>query len=649
MIVVLGCLRHGEAAKQTPDPGAKDRLRSIPDPSPAVSPSVIAGLLLAAREHQLQLGLPCSPVEQIVEKTRATRSSAYEIKAKLLGVLTSLVRPVGRPAAPARPPSPTADAITREILRFVMDHPGCVHGGPERRHYSGSFRRLVLDLHQKHPELGVEELARAIAVPIDTLREWLRAPVLPGPEELETDPTAWAAGSLHVQTVLAEWERWEGKFLPFCEHVAEHLRVPYKRTAIAAILEAHGVRLRKKRGGRSPDEAALRQAFQTFFPGAQWVADGTKVVVTFLGERFAFNLELAVDACSGAFTGASIRDEEDGAALLQSIEDGTASTGAPPLAVLVDNRPSNLAPEVREALGEETLLIPATLGRAQNKGHVEGAFGLFFQTLPPLVLAAATKREAARELLRLLVTTWARTLNHRPRADRGGRSRVELYGDKPSPEQVAKARAALQERLRRQEAARRTLQARQDPLVRRTIAAAFARLNIADPDGHILDAIAAHPLSPVVDGIAVFEAKRAAGSLPRDLEMPGRYLLGIVRNIAEQREGELISDAMLRARLEAQDALLAPLVQRRHHVEAQNAAAPQTLSCFVDYALEADRKIDRLFWLSSAGELIRHSPAPDRPSLFQLGARRINAASRVQYRERLKAIRWLAHTVLPLE
>ncbi|MBI5543317.1 MAG: hypothetical protein HY901_05475, partial [Deltaproteobacteria bacterium] len=582
-------------------------MTAIADSSPAVASSVIAGLLLAARDHQHLLGLPGAEVEQILEKTVAARSSAYEAKAKLLGLLPTLVRPVGRPPAVRAAPAPAADALCHEVLRFVMDHPGCIHGGPDRRHYSDSFRRLVLDLREKHPALGVEELAHAVEVPVDTLRDWLRAPAPPETEaSSKTDPTSWGTGNLHVQAILAEWDLWEGKFLPFCEHVAEHLRVPYKRTAMAAILEAHGVRLRKKRDGRSPDETALRDAFQTFFPGAQWVADGTKVVVRFFDQAFAFNVELNVDAHTGAFVGASIRDEEDSAALLQSLEDGKVTTGAPPLAELVDNRPSNLTPEVRDALAAEgTLLIPATQGRPQNKGHVEGAFGLFRQMAPPIALNGETEREAARELLRLVVTTWARTLNHRPRTDRRGKSRVDLYFDTPTPEQIADARAELQERLRRQEAARRTQQARQDPVVRQTIAAAFTRLGIADPDGHVLDAVAGHPLSPVVDGIAICEGRRAAGSLPRDLDTPGRYLLGIVRNVAQQREGELISDAMLRARLEAQDALLAPLVQLRHRIEQPGAAAPQTLASFVDNALDTERTIDRLFWLSSAGDLIR--------------------------------------------
>jgi len=625
-------------------------MTAIADSSPAVAPSVIAGLLLAARDHLLGLGLHSDDTESIIEKAGAARSSAYEAKARILAALPSIVRPVGRPRAPASAPPPKADALTREALCFVMDHPGCVCGR-DRRVYADSFRRFVLDLHQKHRELEVEELARAVDVPLDTLHDWLRAPAPPQPEPPESDPTAWKTSNLHIETVLSEWNRWQGGFVPFCEHAREHLRLPYGRTAIAAILEAHGVRLRKKREGRSPDETALRGAFQTFFPGAQWVGDGTPLVVHIFGQAFTFNLELNVDAHTGAFTGASIRDEEDSAALLQAIADGKAATGAAPQAELVDNRPSNLTPEVREALAAEgTLLIPATRARPQNKEHVEGAFGLFQQMAPPLVLDGDTEREVARELLRLVVTTWARTLNHRPRADRGGKSRVELYGeDKPTPERVQQARAELEERLRRQEAARRTLQARQDPLVRQTLAAAFARLAIVDPDGHLLDAIARYPLDPVVDGIAIFEGKRAAGSLPRDLDCPGRYLLGIVRNLAQEREAEQICEAMLRARLEAQDALLAPLVERQRSAERQHADAPGLLACLIDHALDTERHIDRLFWLDAAGDLIRRQPASDHAALCRLGFRRIHAATRAPYSDRLKACRFLAHKAVPLD
>jgi hypothetical protein len=175
---------------------------------------------------------------------------------------------------------------------------------------------------------------------------------------------------------------------------------------------------------------------------------------------FTFNLELDVDTHTGALVGMSLRDNEDGAAVAEALVDGVAATGAAPVALLLDNRSSNHTDEVVDALGE-TLKIRRTQGRPQNGAHVEGAFGLFQQMVPAIVLDTLHRRELARGVLGLVVQTWARTLNHRPRNDSDGRSRVQRYEeDKPTPDQVEAARAALQERLRKQELARQTRAAR---------------------------------------------------------------------------------------------------------------------------------------------------------------------------------------------
>src|SRR5690606_11551596 len=184
---------------------------------------------------------------------------------------------------------------------------------------------------------------------------------------------------------------------------------------IAHVLELHGMRRPQRRGGRSPDERALRGSFQTFFPGAQWVGDGMSVPVTIGSEVLKLSFELQCDAFSGAFVGLSIRDEEDSAAVIESFQDGIATTGAAPIAELLDNKPSNHTAEVDAALGD-TIRIRSTVQRPQNKAHVEGAFGLFSTTAPPLELdLRASARQIAAQVLGLVTTTWARAMNHRPR------------------------------------------------------------------------------------------------------------------------------------------------------------------------------------------------------------------------------------------
>jgi len=329
------------------------------------------------------------------------------------------------------------------------------------------------------------------------------------------------------------------------------------------------------------------------------------------------------------------------------LHDGVETTGKAPLSVLLDNRPSNHTSEVDAALGDATLRIRATTGRAQNKAHCEGAFGLFQQSVPALVIDAMCPREIGRQVLALVTQTWARTLNHRPRRDRAGRSRVELYRDEPTAEQIDKARTALKERCRKQDLARATARARQDPHVRALLDEAFVRLALLDPEHHIRIAIARYPMDVIVDGIAIFEAKRRVNTLPTGVD--ARYLLGIIRNLGDEREGIAIAEALLRARLDARDHMLAPLVQARDATKNDTPDLRERVLRFVDFALTAERRIDRFFWLLAIAEALNLETKGDPAPLLRAAARRIHATHRVRYRDRLDAVRFLVAKVVPLD
>ena len=59
----------------------------------------------------------------------------------------------------------------------------------------------------------------------------------------------------------------------------------------------------------------------------------------------------------------------------------------------------------------------------------------------------------------------------------------------------------------------------------------------------------------------IFVAKGRVCTLPPGVD--ARYLLGIVRNLSDEREGIAIAEELLRARLDARDRMLAPLVHAR--------------------------------------------------------------------------------------
>lgn len=591
------------------------------------------------------LGLPHPTAAQVLDKTGASRSRAYELRAEVRALLTTLMRPPGRPVAPPPPPVDTS-AISRAVVAFLMNHPGAVTGTPTRRRYSDGFRHGVLELAEQHTGLDVGLLAEAVGVPAATLQDWLATPAPPAaeppPAKAETDPDPDPTAP-RIASIVDAWGRWEGGFSPFCDFVRAALAIPYGKTLIGRILATHAGRRPSRRPGRSPDEKALRGALLSFFPGAQWFADGSPIQITLNDHAFIFNWELDVDGDSGALVGCSLRDEEDSRAVALAFADGVATTGAPPLALTTDNRAPNHTEEVALALGS-TLHIRTTLGRPQNDAPVEGAFGLFQQTAPPLVVRGATDAALARSILALVLATWGRAVNHRPRNDRGGKTRVQLYqGEQPSDAQIAAARAALEERQRRQELAFQTRQARLDPLVRALLDEAFSRLGLVDLTGNVKDAIARYPHDAVLAGIATFDGKRVAGTLPPDAGP--RYLLGIVRNITHRDEDLAIAEALWQARLDAQDRALV-------HLDAQRKATPGTpeerVRVFVDLALAGDGPLLRSFWLRAAAEVIVEEPPDRRKSLYDITVRRAAATFRVDPRDRQAAIRQLAAHVLPV-
>jgi len=612
-----------------------------------VCPIATAALLLLARNLSEPLGLPAPAVAQIITATGVSRAAAYEWADKLAGLVSTLARPRGRPPKLAAAPSDNTAQLTQAVLGFVMRHPGCVHRDEHRQRYSDAFRRFVLEQRATHASLDVEAFSAAVGVPLGTLKDWLREPPAPPASESSSPaaPEAPDAERAQIQTVLEAWQRWDGSFRDFCHHVRRELHVPFGRALVSRILHAHGVRRPTRRGRRGSDELALRGAFRTFFPGAQWVGDGMQVPVVVDGKRFTFNVELHVDAHTAAVVGSSVREQEDAAAVTIAFEQGVATTDAPPLALLVDNRPSNHAPEVDAVLGD-TIRIRATLERPQNKGHVEGAFGLFSQVLPPLVLDTRDGVQAlAQGFLTVVVQLWACTTNHRPRANRGGRSRVELYAEQPSAEQIEQARHELHEIAARQERARLTLEARRRPEVLALLDAHFDRLGLVDPERHIRIAIAAYPLDAIVAAIAIFEGKRLAGTLPDGAD--ARYLNGIVRNIAAQAEGEHVTRRMLELRLEARDRMLAPLVAAREVVCAGPETAPVCAEC-VDRALATQSPLERAFWLDALADVIRARPEQEHAGLLHAAARRIHATFAVSVRERHDAVRVVASRLVPL-
>lgn len=629
-----------------------------------VSRSMVAGLLLLARPYLRRHGMAAPGVADILRATGAGQTRAYACRKQLRRILARSTRPVGRPVATAAARAPSIEA---RILRFLMNHPGAVTTGRSRRHYSDGFRRFIVKLRADHPDVDRSAFARAAQVPLPTLKQWERLPsATPAVPEAESDhasnhvanhqsnhqannPPDDPIPAIAIPRLITAWRQWRGSFSAFCSFVREELGMDCGRTWIGDVLDAAGERPRRSRVRRPPDHQATRESFATFFPGAQWAGDGTALTVAINGKRFRFNLELIVDTHTAALVGASVSDEEDSDAVVAAVDDARTTTGKPSLALLLDRRSCNRSRRVASAMSD-TLLLHATRGRPQNKAHVEGAFGLFAQTMPPLEISAETPRQLARRIVELTVQAWARTLNHRSQSTRGGASRVQRYRRGQATRRRRRARRLLRKRAVAHCGPRSSSPAAS---VLTWIQAAYQRLGVVDPTGRIARAMARYPIDAILGGVATYEGKRDAGTLPDNIsEHPGscgaRYLLGLVRTVANFDEGVAISRALWGTRRLMRGEIIDRLARRHAAILASPETRSAALARLVDHAIAADLRLERLYWLEAAGQEIRRASRSASSRLFEQAARRILASHTVPRPVRLQAIRILASQALPV-
>jgi len=206
--------------------------------------------------------------------------------------------------------------------------------------------------------------------------------------------SAFTTAQPQIATLLAEYPQWKGTLSGFCEYARTELGLPFRRGYITTVLSTAGLHTPKPH--RLAQAPWSRGSMRLDFPGMQWFGDGKQIAIVLRGQTFDFNLEAFVDGASHATVGALVSDAEDARSIVDAFHDALHTVeGQMPMAVTLDNRASNDAPVVEQAMaGCEKL--HATPGRGQAKAPVEGAFGLFEQSLPsPLVIEGQDDHELA--------------------------------------------------------------------------------------------------------------------------------------------------------------------------------------------------------------------------------------------------------------
>ncbi|MBI3926972.1 MAG: hypothetical protein HY319_15660, partial [Armatimonadetes bacterium] len=596
-------------------------------------PASLAGaiLLLARQLVPAWEGWPRTRT-QTLALVGAGKSQAYEFLSRLWALLPSLLGHAGRPSAVSSEPI-ASTAILKALYAYLCEHPGSVCGRGRRRVYSDGFRRLVVDLigpGRPGEGMTVEELASASIVPLGTLKDWLRTePAGSSPEEAApdvADTRAETSASLldgirsaHLQLIATLWQSWEGTFQAFCAMVRTEYRVPHGMTFIGNFLQAIGLRTRRP---QLPEEAPWSSGtYEIMFPGAQWLGDGTSIAVHWHDRRtgrklmVVYNVEAFHDPAADATVGFAVTKSENEEALRQAYEAAKETAGHAPLGVTLDRKPCNHSPGAQEIF-DDTVLLQATPSRGQAKAPLEGAFGLFKQALPRLLIEGGSLEDRIGCVLGLILTAWWRGRNGKPRKRFGGLTPAEFYaGFRPTEEQVEETKKWLRRLERRQEKMRLTRQASADPVRVEVLRRGLAELGISDPGDRLARRLARYGRDAIAWGLATYRAKLERETLP-PTDYPERYLGGIIRNLDTRLELELLADYLLEQRIRLRDIALKPLQQAADRLRAEQP--PQDLpKAFVDQALGAGYVVDFQFWTRATTEALEALPAEQRLDLYK--------------------------------
>ena len=591
---------------------------------------------------------------------------------------------------------------------WLHEHPGAVYRVKQRMYYSDEFRALVLALLAPGGAAHgwtQDQAASVIGMPKHTLAHWL-SPALPIPapnesaekhvadengepsadqsaavdddevydqtasgatdsvDEPESAPESrhdeslerkdgddnalpgsnWAATATHV---IALWGRWKGDFAAFCRSLPQH-GIDYSYSMVKQIFAIDEQRPLKRRRDRHPDAEAIRGELMRLFPNAQWNADGKSVLVQVGNDIYRFNWELVVDNATTGHLGFSIRDHEDSTGVLQALQQAEATAGEPPVAFVRDPRKSNTAATIEEELEKKKIVsMFSPVGRPQSNSPAENAFSLFQQKMPPIYIPEGLQeKELAQLVLWYVLFAYSAGRNQTPRRRLKGRTPAQAFEDAAiSEEQKAQAREQLRElrrRIEEQEAANRR---RCAPALKQLLTDFFTENGLDDPNERYIAQIGSYGLEAALEAMAVFLAKKEAGTLPKSNHE--RYLLGIARNVAYRREDQRTYGHLLDLRAKAGDLVLEPLI--KYEKELSATLTPENYrNELLTHALDSSTTIDRFFWRRHFLEIFQALPAAQKQEQGRWCARRIASRSKLPHRERDQFIALLAEAAMPL-
>ena len=486
-------------------------------------------------------------------QAKVSRSYIYERKTFLRRVFSEVEL-----ASPGRPVSPTSEEsfdlerkeleLKIAVLQYRLDNPGAM---VERQHYqdcSPQFRRFILRLKDSW-EGSVEVFCRQIGVPYSSFITWEKDEPIPdresrmGPSETCLPQSA----SEDCYQIIFDYEQWQGKVRDFiCFEVAQ---LNIARNAIQKVLVISGVLSVK-----SVKSPRYRGSTEKLSPGSMLVTDGKQVDLFLTGSitNEHYNWQAMIDQTTVCHTASVISKTECAQGVKQAFENSRELMGRRPLALLHDNKKIHDEKELRDVVEPDTMMIPATLGRAQNKADIEGEFGKWEQFVGTIVLDDTNMETLKQSAVSEVVRAYVSATNHAQRFELDGKSRMRVLKNAcPNQDKdlkfLRKLHAEHKNRFK-------STPLHTQPIARRLLDHGFKEYGLLDSDkqGKLRDWIASRFTPQAIkQGLAILAIKQQKGELHNPFA--NRYLVKVTQSQQNELDLNQLEQELLKyAKLEKQ-------------------------------------------------------------------------------------------------
>jgi hypothetical protein len=270
-----------------------------------------------------------------------------------------------------------------------------------------------------------------------------------------------------------------------------------------------------------------------------------------------------------------------------------------------DNKPIHKDKKLREAVEENTVMIPATPGRPENKAGIEGEFGKYEQQVSAINLDDTNTATLLRSVVSEVIRAYTAAGDHAGRFEFDGKSRNQVLREAcPDPEKEKKLVEEIASRHKERGPADPLPT---QPIARRLLEHGFEKYGLAqmDENGSLRYWLSSRFQPEAIRAaLAIFGTKKAAGGLNNEFQ--DRYLVKLITSCQEEIDLRIQEDLLLEFIMEERKSWLVELDRVRRQVMRDGHTEEELVLELAEHAVAGGIMIERAYWEKHLKDRLQH-------------------------------------------